>query len=120
MERVTHAMRREYWKSIVQECNQSGMKKKDWLSEHHINPKAFYRWQKRLRLETGTEMILKHVEETNNMPEFALITQPTIRDIPMLSAQSDVQISIGKASIRINEEITDEFLIRIFKVISHV
>ena len=28
MERITHTMRREYWKTIIKECNESGMKKK--------------------------------------------------------------------------------------------
>ena len=31
MEAITHAMRRERWKAIIKECNESGMKKKDWL-----------------------------------------------------------------------------------------
>ena len=42
MERVTHEMRRRKWAAIIKECNESGEKKKDWLAEHNINPKAFY------------------------------------------------------------------------------
>ena len=48
MERVTHEMRRRKWAAIIKECNESGKKKKVWLAEHNINPKAFYKWQKRL------------------------------------------------------------------------
>ena len=58
MERITHAMRRERWKQIIQECNNSGALKKDWLKEHNINPKLFYRWQQKLRMEIGTELVL--------------------------------------------------------------
>ena len=53
MEWITHAMRRERWKEIIKECNESGIKKKDWMEIHNINPKQFYKWQQKLRMETG-------------------------------------------------------------------
>jgi hypothetical protein len=65
MERVTHAMRRERWKQIICECNQSGMKKKDWLELNHISPKLYYRWQKNLRMETGSDLILVGTAEVS-------------------------------------------------------
>ncbi len=37
MDHITHEIRRKRWKDIVKECNESGMKKADWLKEHNIS-----------------------------------------------------------------------------------
>ena len=58
MDKITHAMRREKWRAIIQECNESGMTKQDWLKAHNINSKTYYNWQRKLRMEIGTELVL--------------------------------------------------------------
>ena len=58
MDEITHAMRRERWKSIIKECNESGMKKADWLAAHSINFQTYYNWQRKLRMEIGVELVL--------------------------------------------------------------
>lgn len=34
MDKITHAMRREKWRAIIQEHNESGIPKRDWLRVH--------------------------------------------------------------------------------------
>lgn len=108
MERVTHAMRRQKWALIIQECNESGMKKKDWLAEHHINPKQFYRWQKTLRMELGTELILSE----RKYPEFEVVEPHSQKG---KSIMASAVIHKGNMMIELDEDITDLFLLRIIK-----
>ena len=120
MERVTHAMRRQKWEAIVRECNESGKKKKEWLEEHGIDPKLFYRWQKRLRMEIGTELILSQQKEQSTavscLPEFGLAAcggQGSCKNA------HSVIIRKGEMEIELNEDIPDLFLLRIIKAVSN-
>ena len=120
MERVTHAIRRQKWEAIVRECNESGKKKKEWLEEHGIDPKLFYRWQKRLRMEIGKDLILSQQKEQSTavscLPEFGLAScggQEYCRD------EHSVIIRKGEMEIELNEDIPDLFLLRIIKAVSN-
>lgn len=119
MEKVTHAMRREYWANIIQECNQSGMLKKDWLAIKGINPKSFYTWQRKLRMEMGTDMILSgsSLPAAAEQPQFSLMTPPISDNSP---ACNTAVIHIKDIRVEVNDKMSDEFLFRILKVISHV
>lgn len=120
MERVTHAVRRQRWTAIIKECNESGMKKKEWLQEHNINPKSFYKWQKQLRMELGTEMILARCSKKNeavcSLPEFGLVSLP--EQTSAVKNDSAV-IRKGNMEIKVTEEISDAFLFRIIKAVSN-
>ena len=76
MEHVTQSMRREYWKSIITECCSSGMKKKDWIELNHISHKSFYYWQKKLRIEAGTDLILANNNEQGIPAPFVQVALP--------------------------------------------
>lgn len=120
MDRVTHTMRREKWKEIIRACNESGMKKKDWLEANHINPKTFYRWQRKLRMEIGTDLILAQkaaAENTAGNPQFSLI-EPSSEKPVILIPQAVIRNN--HLCIEISEGITDDLLIRIMKAASHV
>ena len=117
MERITHTMRREYWKTIIKECNESGMKKKDWLEIHNVNPKLFYRWQQKLRMEIGAELTLSQ-NFPSDVPQFNLLTPP--EDTAEVRAVSTTVIHMKDISVEISEEMSDAFLFRILKVITHV
>ena len=49
MDHMTHQMREQYWRGIIKECNESGECKEKWLTEHGINSKSFYYWQRKIR-----------------------------------------------------------------------
>lgn len=117
MDKITHAMRQEKWKAIIQECNNSGMNKRDWLAAHNINPKTFYQWQRKLRMEIGTELALAQnnaLAPVKNRPDFCQLTPP----VP--SVQSKAVITAGNLNIGLSEDISDEFLLRILRAVSHV
>ena len=120
MERVTHEMRRRKWAAIIKECNESGKKKKVWLAEHNINPKAFYKWQKRLRMEIGTGMILSEKDITalvvhHPAPEFGLVSFPDSASVP-----SSAVIRKGGIEIEVTDGISDQLLHRIIQAVKNV
>lgn len=122
MERVTHEMRRRKWAAIIKECNESGKKKKVWLAEHNINPKAFYRWQKRLRVEIGTGMILSEKDITapvvhHPAPEFGLVSPP---DFPSVINTASAVIRKGDLEIEVSNGISDQLLHRIIQAVKNV
>ncbi len=117
MEVITHAMRRERWKAIIKECNESGMKKKDWLEQNGINPKLFYRWQQKLRMEIGAELVLAQsnaVSAVHSMPDFCPLTQPDS------CRETTAVIRAGNVSVEISEDIPDDFLIRLMRAAANV
>ena len=110
-------MRREKWKSIIQECNESGMSKREWLAAHSINPKTFYDWQRKLRMEIGTELVLAQnnaLASAQNQPDFCQLS------MPVSSAQSKAVIRSSHLSVEVNEDISDDFLYRIIKAVNNV
>ena len=116
MERITHAMRRERWKQIIQECNNSGALKKDWLKEHNINPKLFYRWQQKLRMEIGTELVLAQ-QNIQAPAQFEPLNPAALQDNLVCNS---VIVRCGSVSIEVDENISDAFLLRLIRAASNV
>ena len=52
MDQSTHEMRVREWSQIIQDCNASGLTKKEWCLQNHINEKSFYYWQRVIRRAT--------------------------------------------------------------------
>ena len=52
MEQSTHEIRVKEWSKIIQNCYTSGLTKKEWCVQNHINEKSFYYWQRVIRKET--------------------------------------------------------------------
>jgi len=122
MDKITHAMRQEKWKAIIQECNNSGMNKRDWLAAHNINPKTFYGWQRKLRMELGTELVLAQnnaLTSMKNEPSFCQITEPVVNTGRSTGKPAAI-ISTGNMSIEVSEDISDDFLIRLMRAASNV
>ena len=132
MDRITHAMRREYWARTIKACNTSGMKKKDWLVENNVNEKSFYRWQKILRSEEGCKLILDGAVQTAvsgteqtlpvNLPkvedkqaEFGVLAPPA----ESKPTESAAVLRSGRLEVEITEDISDSFLLRIIRAMSH-
>lgn len=117
MDKITHAIRREKWKSIIQECNDSGMKKSEWLASHNINPKTYYTWQRKLRMEIGTELVLAQnnaLASAQPQPDFCQLTS----SVP--NVQTKAVIRADRLSVEVDEDISDEFLLRILRAVTHV
>ena len=52
MEQSTYEIRVKEWSKIIQDCCTSGLTKKEWCVQNHINEKSFYYWQRVIRKET--------------------------------------------------------------------
>lgn len=44
MEQSIHEIRVKEWSKIIQDCYTSGLTKKEWCMQNHINAKSFYYW----------------------------------------------------------------------------
>ena len=119
MERVTHAMRAQYWAGVIKECNESGMKKKVWLAQHNISEKAFYRWQQKLRMQVGTDLLLSEVNKPVQANSPALDIAELKCSVPV-KPHSVAQIEKDGMTVNLNEDISDAMLVRIMRALSNV
>ncbi len=46
MEQSTHEIWLKEWSKIIQDCYTSGLTKKEWCMQNHINAQSFYYWQR--------------------------------------------------------------------------
>ena len=53
MDEPSMQMRAEFWAGVIKTCNESGMKKVEWLKQNNISEKRFYYWQHRLRMDAA-------------------------------------------------------------------
>jgi len=45
-------VRLSQWTQLVADCQASGMTVRAWCAEHDVNPKTYYYWLRKLRLQT--------------------------------------------------------------------
>lgn len=112
MESKTHAVRHAFWEKVVAECNQSGMRKIEWMNLHNINSKSYYYWQNKLRIEKADQLACIQSADKKN---FAELTAP----VKTSETVSSVTIHKEGISIELCDSISDEFLERIIKAVSH-
>lgn len=117
MDKITHAMRRKYWENIVNECCSSGEPKNQWLIEHNINEKMYYRWQKKLRMEAGTEIITSQISAPVNIQNITELQKPVEK--PTESSGKAAVLRSGNLEIDIQNDISDELLIKLIKAMSN-
>ena len=125
MDEPTMEMRAEFWTGIIKTCNESGMKKVEWLKQNNISEKRFHYWQHRLRMDAAYQIArrnsdlagkeLKTEDKESRFQEVACLTGYQISG----TAENAV-IRKGDLSIELNDGISDAFLIRLIKAVSHV
>lgn len=49
MDIITNEVRLSHWIATIQECNNSGLSKRQWCQKNDVNEKQFYYWQRRIR-----------------------------------------------------------------------
>ena len=95
MDRVTHAMRYDYWKNIVTECNQSGMGKEEWMRIHNVSSKSFYRLQKIHRDDAALSLVCSQQQEEHNdfielKPSVISETDICTNQVPVVIRKRDI------------------------------
>jgi len=46
---VKQQLKLNHWRNVINECQTSGMKVKDWISEHGISRDQYYYWLRKVR-----------------------------------------------------------------------
>ena len=71
MDQVTLAknqMRADNWRSLIQECQQSGQTVVQWCQTNNINTKTYYYWLRKLRTQALAEKELPVPAESLEQP----------------------------------------------------
>lgn len=120
MDSMTTEMRKQYWTKVIEECNNSGMNKTEWLKLNNINRHTYYAWQQKLRVEKGTEILVQQtkVNQSIEVPIIAELKKPKTKMIE--TETSKVVIKHRSLSVEINEGTSESLLETIIKVLSNV
>ena len=125
MDRCTHEVRSQYWKGIIQACQQrpEGQSIRQWLKANGILEQSYYKWQQKFRKEVYEVM---KTEQQMPTPENADVS---FAEIPIrLSEENNFSeitsapaavIKTSKLTIAISNEISDSLLSRIIQEVSH-
>ena len=124
-------LKEEYWKNIIQECNratQNGeMTKTEWFKANNINPATFYRWQQNLRNEFATEVLIQRAQTSvqNELVVSEPITQVEFVEIKPVDNKPTISttgatLKFSHVNIELNDDISEELLSKLFKVIRNV
>lgn len=123
-------LREEYWRTIIQECNRvtktTKMTKEEWLKENNISKATFFKWQKLFRNEIATDLLIENAQEKVRNE---LVVSNPVKEVEFIELKpsavpptctSGAVLKFNHASIEIKDDISEELLSKIFKVISHV
>jgi hypothetical protein len=122
----TYAEKRKKWINIIIQCNNSGMKKENWLKQNNISRHNFYRWQSTLRKELGRFWIMD--KKLEHIPAIVEEIERPIEKRPFLELKEPIDVGDHNSSvtvkcdsfiIELDESISDEFLSRIIKAVSN-
>ena len=94
------------WASIIAEAKSSGIPLEQWTKEHNIPMSTYWYWHKKVPSELPDDSSSQH--------KFAELTAPEDS-----SPCSHVIFHKGDLSAEVSEDISDEFLARIVKVMVH-
>lgn len=105
------------WLRIMQDCAESGVKKREYCQVQGINEKTFYYWQRRLR-DCMTPALAGM--QTAEAKETAFVRLP----LPVREAETTctptATLKIGRAEIMLSPDIEESFLRKLLRVCSHV
>lgn len=130
MDKCTHEVRMQHWKSIISQCQArpDGQTAKQWMTENGICEQTYYLWQRRIRQETYEQMasqkLCPAVSEKNEIA-FAEISVPQGRSVPLspeIAEQIPHPVAVIKTknySIALSSDIPDSLLSTILKEVSH-
>lgn len=102
MDQVTLAktqMRAENWRTLIQNCQQSGQTVGNWCDQNNINIKTYYYWLRKLR-----KLELDGAELPALVPEEKPVTFKKLEvQTPVANTQAAVIIRLPNATVEITE-----------------
>ena len=124
MDQITHEMRLNNWRHVVEECNNrpQGVTVKQWLADNGINEKVYYYWLRRVRQAAYDQMKSEQTSELtvvpNNKFSYAEITLTGNTSSRPLNPPAAV-MSVGSISIDISEQVSEKFLIKLMRAMKY-
>ena len=107
------------WSRRVADCRSSGMSVTRWCSEHNVNPKTYYNWQKKV---FAAMLAQQQVEMSEASIRFAeLPAPPDETQLPAEKKQTDLvaSVRIGDASLEVYGGASAEIVSALCKVLCH-
>lgn len=103
MDQVTLAknqMRTDNWRSLIQECQQSGQTVVQWCQTNNINIKTYYYWLRKLRTQALAEKELPVPVDALEQP--VAFKQLEVKT-PIADTRAAVIIHLPQATLEISE-----------------
>ena len=117
MDKITHEMRRANWTGLIQDCLSSGLSKKEWCLQNHVNEKTFYYWQRRIRKDAYENQVIE--KPVNH--EVGFVEVPSLPKVQESIASSvSAKILVNGCTIEIADSASNEFLNRLLGALSYV
>ena len=121
---VATQLRYQQWMDDIRDCKArpAGVTVADWCAEHHITRETYYYRMRVLREAcldyTSIQSMSDTEEQASTVGSRFVELQPCYGNSTEATPVS-VTIRIGNAAIEVADTISDEFLQRIVKVVSH-
>jgi len=121
MDDNTQAYRINQWTGIMNDCAQSGMKKKAYCESHGINEKTFYYWQRRLRDQLSPALNAQIALQQGRPPsaQTTFVELLSASHTTSLEPQGIAVLHYGQATITLSPDIDEAFLLKLLRVCSH-
>jgi hypothetical protein len=110
----------EYWLEVIHKCRASGLTNTEFCQQNNISEKSYYYYLAKIR-----KMAIEDIPKKNsNLPvDWSSKNKNTcFEEIPVSSlpaAHTDsISIHIGNVDIEMSEDVSEEFLIKLFRAAS--
>ena len=115
-------LRMQMWTARIQECKNSGKTIREWCKENGIAEKTYYYWHKKVSDRICTAVVR---EKDNYFPTNLMgnnVENHRFIEVKPIKYEhgSPVTMYIGETRITVDSDISDEFLMRLMKAVSHV
>jgi len=117
MDQIVHEVRNQQWAEIIQQCNASGLIRKDFCQQNGINQKSFYYHQKQLRQQVA---LLKSKQEISQPGKAAPVSfaeveissakAPDFIDTPVETFRPDAVIRTRTLKIELSNGASSDIL----------
>lgn len=123
MDQITHRVRAEEWKTIIEQCQArpEGQSAKQWLADNGISDKKYYYWLRKLRRQTYDEL-----SQTKEVPAVVpdKTTPVALAEIPAEvimepERYTAVTIRLKRSTIEISNAVSDSLIVDLVKAVAN-
>ena len=118
MDEITDEVRLREWGAAIAECNNSGMRKKEWCRLHGISEKTFYYRQRLVRL-AAYGMMTEAQQEPEKI-QFAELTPAVTNTSGQESGRPGAVLCASGIRIELDENISEDMLKKLIGAVRDV